>query len=136
VRKSPLRRLTPLSSQLQRLPRKAKAKPGAKERNDWKRQFDHCMCCLRREPLDTHEIAPRSRTERCFELANLLALCRGCHDVLQGTDAITQAAFKFLEDPETFDLVALNRLRQRAGEAITHQEVKQRVFLIQAIRGR
>jgi hypothetical protein len=69
-------------------------------------------------------------------LANLLAVCRFCHDVLQGwLPTVVQLAFKLLADPDTYDVQAVNQLRKRAEDSITHQEVKLWAEFIRAMRG-
>lgn len=131
-----LNRYTPMPRS-EPLKRRARAKPGEAERKAWGQSFTACMCCCRtRVELTTHEIAPRSRTEECFDVCNLLRLCVECHGVLQGSDPALQAAFKLLEDSEHFDLAGLNRLRQRAGDSIQRHEVNLWRDVIQAIRGR
>lgn len=141
-RRTPLRSVKGLARSTTRLkpasPRKVhwQRREALKERETWSRQWTCCMVCLRRLPLDTHEIVPRSRAAACFVLANLLAVCRFCHDMLQGwLPVVVQCAFKLLGDPEHYDLQEVNRLRNRAEDSITHGQVKLWSGMIQAMRG-
>ena len=93
--------------------------------------FDRCWLCgvkaINTWPptLETHDIArgqnrDKAKSERC----NLVRACQRCHQGrLDGMPVARQLAIKLLSDPDGYDLVRVNRLRNRADSAITDGEV-------------
>lgn len=76
------------------------------------------------QACDVHEILAGADRHKAFkERCCWLALCRRCHDELQGTDKIRQLALKLLQDPGHFDLISFHRIWCRPVTAITAAEV-------------
>ena len=105
-------------------------------RNDWSQDHTKCMVCgwERYDPsqpekwtLATHEI-PRGiyRQAALVCPAAWLRLCNVCHEEI-GDYSIWplewQLAIKKRGDPENYDRVMVNRLRDRQPDAITEDEV-------------
>lgn len=107
----------------------------ADARSKFKAEYGRCMICGHEwrsadyfpRVLETHEIArgtARSKAVVCR--AAWLVLCREHHVAvgdLSKWPVARQLALKLIRDPEGFDRVAVNRLRGRQDEAITHDEV-------------
>ncbi len=95
----------------------------SKARREYVEQAGVCQGCGSWAVQDCHEIARGAhRSKAVYERFTWLALCSGCHDRMDGYSIWpleAQLALKLLVDPEYFDLVAFNRLRGRADNAIT-----------------
>ena len=64
-------------------------------REAYVREAGLCERCQCREATDCHEIPAGSSRHRAIKLANTwLALCRECHDLVQGIDFIEQFNLK------------------------------------------
>jgi len=110
--------MRPVSKKRQRANRAA-----APVRKQFAEDFPCCMVCGRCA-TDTHEISRgSSRGASLGVRAALLRLCRRCHDMVQQWPLDTQLALKAVRDVEYFDRVEVNRLRGRADDAISEQEV-------------
>lgn len=77
--------------------------------------------------LDIHEIARGShRAEALHHRACWLRLCRACHEAIGDASAwpvAAQLALKKVHDPQWYDRELVNRVRGRAPESITEEEV-------------
>ena len=93
-------------------------------RNEFAREMGFCALC-RRPGSDVHEIARGgSRGEAIQHRCAWLFLCRMCHqERIPNWTVAQQLALKGIVDPHHYDRVAVNRLRHRADDAITEQEV-------------
>jgi len=101
-------------------------------RSQFETEFDRCWLCgvkaINTWPprLETHEISrgpnrQKSLQERCA----LIRTCQRCHqNRLDGMDVVQQYALKLMFDPNGYDRVRLNRLRNRADNAVTEGEVR------------
>lgn len=66
---------------------------------------------------DCHEILAGSHRHKAFvEPACWLAVCRLCHDQIQGSPVPRQLAYKLLYDPFHFDMAAFEAAWGRAVE--------------------
>ena len=97
-------------------------------REEWSQCHTYCMVCgsfSHSWPLETHEIARGPhRAQALREPAAWIRTCHACHmDTLDGMPVVQQLAIKKKHDPESYDRVTVNRLRRRADEAITEEEV-------------
>ena len=83
--------------------------------------------------LETHEIARGpARKKAVNEPCAWLVLCNHCHrDVIPGWSIARQLALKKVRDFRYYDRVGVNRLRGRADEAITEEEVDRWVSVLQ-----
>ena len=97
---------------------------------DFAEQFQRCWLCGARQKhtwhgLDIHHIVRGARRARARgHRAALIRACRYCHTSrLDGMSIVRQLALKWLWDPEGYDLWAVNRLRGRADDAVTQDEV-------------
>lgn len=105
MKRTPLNRKTPLrrgTSQLKR----TRLKPVSDKRRKVKREVDPhrrhyvdetplCERCYAVKPTDCHEIAAGAHRHRAERRANCwLALCRPCHDVVQGRPFAEQFELK------------------------------------------
>jgi cytochrome c553 len=77
--------------------------------------------------LQTHEIARGSFRSKALKSPSAwIRTCSLCHERhLDGMPIARQLAIKKKHDPEYYDRIAVNRLRNRADEAITENEVDQ-----------
>jgi hypothetical protein len=111
--------------------RAAELRQVKKARDAFLAEFRSCMMCQRKPPTDVHEIARGASRGRAVLLrVTWLALCRDCHEEAGDYSKwpITkQLALKLLRDPEHYDRVAVNRIRRRADDAITEEEVRQHI---------
>lgn len=82
------------------------------------------VCVCGKTAVDPHEIAAGSSREKSLKNRFAwLALCRECHEKIQGSDQAEQYARKALQDPEFYDRVGLNILRGRAADAVSEVDV-------------
>lgn len=98
----------------------------------WGNQFSACWLCGRRttfgRQLETHEIARGiHRSKAVCTPATWMRVCRQCHDTLGSMSIAAQLALKKINDPEWYDRIVVNRIRGRADEAITENEVDEEV---------
>src|ERR1039458_1346722 len=98
-------------------------------RTDWGKQFDRCwicgngVSCADWRWLETHEIARGvHRSTAVTEVATWFRTCNHCHEAKMPTIA-GQLALKRKHDPENYDRVAVNLIRDRQPDAITEQEI-------------
>lgn len=102
-------------------------------RPQWAKKHRVCMVCGTKRHLQTHEIANGpARQAALKEPATWLRLCdgfiNGCHAALhdKGEWPVAKAlALKKFYDPDNYDRVAVNLLRDRQPDAITEAEVDQ-----------
>jgi hypothetical protein len=93
MKRTPLSRKKPLR-------RVSERKRMEKAATDGPRRFyvEHartCQCCQLANPTDCHEIAAGSSRHRSVYLPNTwLALCRECHELVQGMNLNEQVALK------------------------------------------
>jgi hypothetical protein len=74
-----------------------------------------CEVCLRRKPVDVHEICSGAHREKSLDKEYaVLAVCRACHNEIQGWAKSQQLALKFLRSPEMFG-VNFRRINQLRG---------------------
>ena len=104
--------------------KQAVLKAAAQWRRDYLAEHWLCMTACGKRATECHEISRgvnrfASLTERCA----LLALCHDCHAEVQGWPLVKQYALKCHVTPLEYDRVKLNRLRGRADDAITEEEV-------------
>lgn len=97
--------------------------------------FDYCWLCGRKAPevfpprLAIHHIVrgvhrAAAREERC----TFIRTCPECHaDILDSMPIAGQLAIKLIHDREHYDRVKVNRLRGRADEAVSEEEVEEAV---------
>lgn len=107
----------------------------AEEQAIWQFRYDLCVevgkcevCGMKRavNRICCHEIASGTadrRKARSKRFAILVVCALGCHDVVQNEPKAVQLARLYLNRPGDLDVVAFNRLRGRAPDAITVQEV-------------
>jgi hypothetical protein len=90
-------------------------------------EFPRCMICGTKQSRDVHEIARGASRGKAEQFRQTwLALCGWCHDAVDDYEQwpITrQLAVKRRCDPAWYDRVFVNRLRNRADDAITEDEV-------------
>jgi len=94
-------------------------------------QFDRCWLCGTRAintwppRLAIHHLVrgvdrEKAKHERCV----LIRTCQRCHEArLDGMEIALQLAIKKHNDPEHFDRVRVNRLRNRADNAVSEGDV-------------
>lgn len=92
-------------------------------RDDWP------CCWVCGEPADdVHEVARGvNRAQALGERCAWIRCCRSCHEALGDYGRwplVWQYALKMLWEPEHYDRQGLNRLRGRAPEAISDDEVR------------
>lgn len=134
MKRPPLHRKTPLArgeSQLKRSPLKKRSKRYAKvlretnpARQAYVAEIGDCVCG--KPACDPHEIAAGSSREKALQNRFAwLALCRECHERIQGSDQAEQYALKALQDPTHYDRVGLNILRRgpKATDAVSEVDV-------------
>jgi hypothetical protein len=97
-------------------------------RSTWGMQFDRCWLCGKPEGigrfLETHEIARGvHRSKGVAEPCCWMRVCSVCHDTLAGMTIAQQLALKWLNDSENYDRVLVNRIRDRADNAVSEAEV-------------
>ena len=97
-------------------------------------EFPRCMMCQTKQSTDVHEIARGASRSRAVLLRETwLALCRECHEEAgdyHKWPIVRQLALKLLRDPKFYDRVLVNRIRGRAEDAITGEEVRQYIHRI------
>lgn len=99
-------------------------------RAGWVSAYKRCWICGDRPwTLDCHEISRGpARSAALREPAAWFATCRKCHmGPLDSMPVVRQLAYKKIHDPKHYDRVKVNRLRGRADNAITEDEVDQQV---------
>ncbi len=94
-------------------------------RTQWRRLWSRCWVCGERCRVDVHEIADGPARERALvEPAAWFAACNQCHlSVVHGMPLARQLAYKREHDPQWYGRVAVNRLRGRADDAVSEEEV-------------
>ncbi len=93
-------------------------------RAQFRKDFPCCMYCGRFGG-DIHEISRGGSREKSLgERCALLRLCRHCHERIHKDWTVEQQyALKALRDPDGFDRVRLNLLRNRWEDAISESDV-------------
>lgn len=82
------------------------------------------ICFCGQPATDCHEIAAGSSREKALRNRFAwLALCRECHDRIQGGSIAAQMAMKVLQDKKHFDRVGLNVLMGKAADAVSESDV-------------
>jgi hypothetical protein len=112
-----------------------KTKPLDRDIADARREYvsaaKWCQVCGDHLATDCHEITRGSNRGGAVGVrAAWLALCRRCHDALGDYSiwpVVRQYALKQIVDPIAYDRLLLNRLRGRAPDSITTQEVSDEV---------
>ena len=105
-------------------------------RDEWRETYLFCFACGKSSfsgaGLEIHEIAcGPARKKALKEPSTWLRLCAECHRGKNGVHNYAvwpiarQLFLKKCHDPEHYDRVAANRLRGRADNAITEEEVDQ-----------
>ena len=80
----------------------------------------HPCCVCGGLATDCHEIlAGANRHASVKERACWLAVCRPCHDEIQGTEPEYQLAYKLLSDPEGFSLLKFCEAWRRPFTAVS-----------------
>lgn len=75
-------------------------------------------------PSEIHEILAGTFRLRAFvEPACWLAVCRTCHNMVQGLKIPNQLALKLIADPATFDLVKFHKVWDRPLTAVTLRDI-------------
>lgn len=92
-------------------------------RDEYRSEFPMCQWCVLEPAMDLHEIARGAGRHASLGVrASLLHLCRPCHDVMDWLPVVAQLAVKKLSC-SGYDRLEVNRLRSRAPESITEDEV-------------
>jgi hypothetical protein len=122
-RSGPLRRKTPLKpgGPLKRTPlkrisnRRRKLMAAVKPfRDAYLARHLVCEVCLRRQPIELHEICSGAHREKALDKEYaVLAVCRTCHREIQSWAKSVQLALKVIRSPEMFGLNfgRINKLR-------------------------
>ena len=89
------------------------------ERREWLSQWDACMYCGKRGPLECHEIERRSHAkDRWWHPCGALALCGPCHQgPFAAMDHARQLAVKFCAADGSFDLAEWLLIGDPTGRA-------------------
>ena len=85
-----------------------------------------------KSPRDAHEMVRRSAAPRRWGIrANYLDRCRQCHDQLHRDNMplVVQLAHKLIEDPDNFDLDAINEISGQAPIAMSNVMKYVRILL-------
>lgn len=124
MKRTELKRRTPLARSKKWLKHTSASKATHKKavdplRHAFARNKQFCELCGLEGNLETHEIGNGAAKEECEKHPGLwIALARECHDKVQGWPKAKQLALRWLRDLQT-----LNRIRGRAPNAITWDEV-------------
>jgi hypothetical protein len=96
------------------------------------------VCVCGRPATDCHEITAGSanRPKAVRNRFTWLALCRGCHETLQGTDIARQLVYKAIQDEKHYDRRGLNVLRDREPDAIDEGETIRAAYQLGLEHGR
>lgn len=93
-------------------------------------EFPDCWNCGSRwrrtfpQVLDTHEMVRGvDRHKALRNRSTWIRVCRTCHDIVASWPLARQLALKRIHDPDHYDRVEVNRLRGRADNAVTEEEV-------------
>jgi len=116
-------------------------KPEPPHRKAWREAQKHCWLCgtlaINTWPpkIECHEIARGvHREEAVEESCCWIATCQRCHEAhLDSMPIARQLALKKINDPENYDRVGVNRMRNRADEAVTEGEVMVEVCELQGM---
>lgn len=97
------------------------------ERDAFQIEWPCCWICGE-DAADVHEIARgANRAQALGERCAWVRCCRSCHEALGDYGrwpVVWQYGLKLLWDAEHYDRLRLNRLRGRAPEAVTDDEVR------------
>jgi hypothetical protein len=89
------------------------------------------LCLCGKPATDCHEIAAGSSKQKAMRNRFCwLALCRTCHDRIQGGNIAAQMAMKVLQDKQHFDRVGLNLLMGKAADAVSESDVIEAAWLL------
>lgn len=92
-------------------------------RESYRSDFPRCQWC-QNMATDLHEISRGAAREASLGVrAALLHLCRECHDCMEWVPVVVQLAVKRIADPIGYDRRRVNKLRGRAENSITEDEV-------------
>lgn len=111
-------RLKPVSNRTAKLKRQTNP-----ARRAYVAEIGFCLCG--QPAVDPHEIAAGSSREKALHNRFAwLALCRKCHERIQGSPIAEQLVYKALQDSEEFyDREGLNFLMGKAANAVSEVDV-------------
>lgn len=99
------------------------------DRDEYRAQFSICQWCSDKQASELHEISRGAgRGSSLGVRAAWLHLCHDCHEEMGRLSVPAQLAIKAISDPEGYDRVAVNRLRGRADDSISEQDVERWLF--------
>lgn len=110
--------------------RRQLTKETAPARTAFALEFPDCWHCESRwrrtfpQVLETHEMVRGvDRHKALRHRSTWIRVCRNCHDIVAAWPLARQLALKKIHDPEHYDRVEVNRLRGRADDAVSEEEV-------------
>jgi len=118
-------RLKPISKRASKLKRET-----TPARRAYVAEIRFCVCG--QPATDCHEIAAGASREKALRNRFAwLALCRSCHERIQGSDIATQLVYKAQQDSaEFFDIEGLNFIMGKASTAVTAYDVARAAYTL------